>query len=89
MWNLIVVVIYRLPKQSLQEFINDFDLLLITRISKVNKKCYIMADWNVDLMKHQSHDKTGEFLDMHNVVRTVFPLDFAANENNLKSSYAN
>lgn len=65
MWNLIVGVIYRLPKQSLQEFINDFDLLLITRISKVNKKCYIMADWNVDLMKHQSHDKTGEFLDMH------------------------
>jgi len=48
-----------------------------------------MADWNVDLMKHQSHDKTGEFLDMHNVVRTVFPLDFAANKNNLKSSYAN
>ena len=23
-----------------------------------------MADWNIDLMKHQSHDKTGEVLDI-------------------------
>ena len=49
--NLIVGVIYRPPKQSLREFINDIDLL-ITRISKENKKCYIMADWNIDLEKH-------------------------------------
>ena len=43
-------VIYRLPKQSLQEFLNDLDLLLcIIRLSKKNKKCYIMADWNIDL----------------------------------------
>ena len=48
--NLIVGVIYRPPKQSLQEFINDLDLL-ITRISKENKECYIMANWNIDLMK--------------------------------------
>ena len=61
--NFIVGVIYRPPKQSLQEFINDLDLL-ITRISKENKKCYIMADWNIDLMKHHSHDKTGEFLNI-------------------------
>ena len=58
--NLIVGVIYGPPKQSLREFINDLDLL-ITRISKEDVKCYIMADWNIDLMTHQSHDKTGEF----------------------------
>ena len=59
--NLIVGVIYRPPKQS------------ITRISKQNTKCYIMADWNIDLMKHQSHDKTGEFLDIM-FSRSFFPL---------------
>ena len=54
--NLIAGVIYRPPKQSLQEFINDLDLL-ITRISEENKKCYIMANiyWNTDFVKHQSH----------------------------------
>ena len=61
--NLFVSVIYRPPKQSLQEVINDLDLL-ITRISEENKKCYIMGDWNINLMKHQSHDKTGECLDI-------------------------
>ena len=70
--NLIEGVICRPPKQSLQEFINDLDLLII-RISKENKKCYIMADWNIDLMKYQSHDKTGEFLDIM-FSRSFFPL---------------
>ena len=42
-------VIYRPPKQSLQEFLNDHDLLrCIIRLSKKNEKCYIMADWNID-----------------------------------------
>ena len=61
--NLFVGVIYRPPKQSLQGVINDLDLL-ITRISEENEKCYIMGDWNIDLMKHQCHDKTGECLDV-------------------------
>ena len=49
--NLISIegVIYRPPKQSLQEFLNDLDLLLsIIRLSKKNKKCYVMTDWNID-----------------------------------------
>ena len=48
--NLIIEgVIYRPPKQSLQEFLKDLDLLLcIIRLSKKNKKRYIMADWNID-----------------------------------------
>ena len=61
--NLFVGVIYRPLKQNLQGVINDLDLL-ITRISEENKKCYIMGDWNIDLMKHHSHDKTGECLDV-------------------------
>ena len=48
--NLIIEgVIYRPRKQSLQEFLNDHDLLLcIIRLSKKNEKCYIMVDWNID-----------------------------------------
>ena len=32
-----------------------------------------MADWNIYLMKHQFHDKTGEFLDIM-FSRSFFPL---------------
>ena len=47
--------------------------LLITRISKGNKKCYIMADWNIDFTEASvSLDKTGEFLDIM-FSRSFFP----------------
>ena len=36
-----------------------------------------MADWNIDLMKHESHDKTGEFLDI--MFSRYFSIDFTAN----------
>ena len=32
-----------------------------------------MADWNIDLMKHESHNKTGEILDIM-FSRSFFPL---------------
>ena len=50
-----VGVIYRPPKHNLQQFVSGLDSV-ISRISKENKTCYVMADWNIDLMKCQSHD---------------------------------
>ena len=61
--NLIIGVLYRPPNQNLQDFIDGLDSFLV-RISKENKACYLMADWNLDLMKHHKHDKTSEFLDI-------------------------
>ena len=36
---------------------------LLSKISKENKICYLMGDFNLNLMNHQSHSPTGEFLD--------------------------
>ena len=63
---------YRPPNQNLQDFIDGLDSFLV-RISKGNKACYLMADWNLDLMKHHKHDKTSEFLDIM-FSRAFFPL---------------
>ena len=35
----------------------------MAKLSSENKVCYVMADWNLDLMKHHCHDLTGQFLD--------------------------
>ena len=35
----------------------------MSKISRENKICYIMGDFNLNLMNHQSSPKTGEFLD--------------------------
>ena len=60
---LIISVLYRPPNQNLQDFIDGRDSFVV-RISKENKACYLMADWNLNLMKHHKHDKTSEFLDI-------------------------
>ena len=61
--NIIVGVIHRPPNQNQREFVNNIDQL-IANISKENKSCYLMGDFNLNLLNHQSHDITGEFLDI-------------------------
>ena len=46
--NIIVGMVYRPPKQNLQDFMNSLDSLL-TSISKENKICYVLGEWNLDL----------------------------------------
>lgn len=60
--NVIVGVIYRPPNQNINEFINKYNEL-VTYVSKQNKLCYIMGDFNLDLMKFQDHLATSEFLE--------------------------
>ena len=49
--------------------IRNFDLFLqqfnelMPKISRENKICYIMGDFNLELMNHQSSSENGEFLD--------------------------
>jgi hypothetical protein len=33
----------------------------MAKISKENKVCYLMGDFNLNLLNHQSHQFTGEF----------------------------
>ena len=60
--NVIVDIIYRPPDQNVNYFVirmND----VLGKISRDNKKCYLMADFNLNLLNNQNHNATGEFLD--------------------------
>ena len=70
--NIIVGVVYRPPNQNLQDFMNSLDLLLAS-ISKENKICYVVGDWNLDLINHHCHETTGEFLEIM-YSRMFFPV---------------
>lgn len=61
--NIIIGVIYRPPNQNIDEFVKNTNILM-AKISKLNKVCYLMGDWNLNLMNHLSHQLTSEFLDI-------------------------
>ena len=60
--NIIIGVVYRAPDNNLTTFVKDFDEVL-DKITKENKLCYIMGDFNVNIMNYQTNNLTGEFLD--------------------------
>ena len=61
--SVIVGIIYRPPDQNPRDFISDLDHLL-SKISKANKLCYILGDFNLNLMNPSCHQPTSEFLDL-------------------------
>ena len=56
---------------------NSLDLLLAS-VSKESKICYVVGDWNLDLIKHHCHESTGEFLE----IMYVFSVDHTSNKVN-------
>ena len=62
--NLIVGCIYRHPtsKISIQDFNQDYIDPLLQKISSENKLCAIMGDFNIDLLKCDTHDMNNAFL---------------------------
>lgn len=54
-------MIYRPPEKNVREFCEELDRLLMT-ISVNNKLCILLGDWNLDVMKHDRHSSTAEFL---------------------------
>ena len=61
--NVIVGIINRQPEQSILEFNTELDRLL-SIISKSDKACILLVDWNLDLIRHHCHRQTAEFLDI-------------------------
>ena len=59
--NIIVGSVYRPPNQNTAFFLDKFDIL--SRISKDNKQCYVMGDFNLDLLQYNHHTPTQEFID--------------------------
>jgi hypothetical protein len=68
--NYIAGVIYRPPSQNVADFIANLNIL-IGKISKENKYCYIMGDFN--LLNDQLHQLTSEFLDIM-YANMLFPI---------------
>ena len=58
--NIIVGVIYRPPNGRIEIFENAMNEIL-AKIDKENKICYLMGDFNIDLLKSESCDYTNRF----------------------------
>ena len=60
--NTIVGYVYRPPNQNTALFLEKFNDIL-TIITKDNKHCYVMGDFNLDLLQYNHHVPTREFID--------------------------
>ena len=60
--NIIIGTIYRPPDSDIQLFIDNLANLL-AKISNEQKICYLMGDFNLDLIKYQQHSYTNDFVD--------------------------
>ena len=60
--NIIAGKIDHAPNQNVNDFVTRINKIL-GKISRHNKICYIMEDFNLNLLKNQDHNATGEFLD--------------------------
>lgn len=60
--NIIAGTIYRPPNKNIEEFLEVLNQITST-ITKENKHCYIMGDFNIDLLQHDKHPTTNQFLD--------------------------
>ena len=70
--NLIVGVIYRPPNDKLELFKNSLSELL-HKIDSQKKKCFLMGDFNIDLLKIEENQHTNDILN-HMFSSSFFPL---------------
>ena len=60
--HIIAGVIYRPPNTDISEFIDLMDDIK-SKISRENEECYLLADWNINLLNFDCHKLTSEFLE--------------------------
>jgi hypothetical protein len=60
--NIIVGTIYRPPSQNTTAFLDKFNEIM-SSISRSKKHCYVMGDFNLDLLRLSDHVPTQEFID--------------------------
>ena len=60
---IIIVCIYRHPSMDLQEFNEDFFDPLIENLQSVDKKVFLIGDFNIDLLKVDTDTPTTNFFD--------------------------
>ena len=61
--NIIIGVIYRPPNTALKLFNDDINEL-IDNLEREHKYCYLMGDYNINLLIYSKHDETTSSIDM-------------------------
>ena len=59
--NIIIGIIYKPPDSNTNVFVDAFDNVM-ANINRENKTSFIMGDFNIDLLKHSSHNPTLNFV---------------------------
>ena len=59
--NYRMYIIYRIPGSNVDTF-NDTLELLLHNVKSTNKSIYLCGNYNLDLMKHNAHTGTKNFL---------------------------
>ena len=70
--NIIVGVTYRMPDSSVDVF-NEMMCDILSVVTKEKKICYLIGDLNIDLLKHEEHRPTSDFVDIL-YANNMFPL---------------
>ena len=60
--NLVLVVTYRPPNTDVKIFIQKLNNIL-DQIKRERKLCYIMGDYNINILNYESNSATAEFVD--------------------------
>ena len=61
--NMVIRVINHPPSENTLEFIEKVNEI-ISGVTKGHKHCYITGDLNLDLLKHESHSLTAQFIEL-------------------------
>ena len=61
--NIVCGVIYRHPNSNIDNFM-DYVNSIMEKIHQENKLCLVMGDFNIDLLKIESHSRSDDFLNM-------------------------
>ena len=69
--NAVIGVIYRPPGTEIKIF-NEHLQGILQSINSENKKCYLLGDYNINLLNIDKHTDTNEFLDMM-YTHSLFP----------------
>ena len=70
--SIIIGVVYRMPDTSIEIF-NDYMSDVLGTIEREHKLCYLLGDYNIDLLQHDTHRPTSSWLDVL-YSNGVFPL---------------
>lgn len=61
--NVVIGTVYRPPNTDIVQFNATLEIIL-NKIKSENKYCFLMGDFNIDLIKCDTHNETGQFLDL-------------------------